>query len=70
MGKSVVVDTNEMQRIAGANAAIASSVSALFNLADHLPAEKQAAVRVELDKVLAQAKTILSSVQTVIRENQ
>jgi len=70
MGKSVFVDTSEMKKIAGANTAIASSVSKLFNLTDKLPPEQQAAVRLELDTLLAQAETILTTVKTVIRENQ
>lgn len=71
MGQSVVVDTSEMKQIVGANSAIASSVIALFKIADKLPAGDEAtALRSELNKVLKQAERIQASVTTVIRENR
>ena len=71
MGKSVLVDTDEMKRILNANSAIASSVIALSDLAAKLPAGEDAdTLRVELDKVLDSAQAIQNSVTVVIKANK
>ena len=71
MGKSVLVDTDEMKRILSANSAIASSVIALSDLAAKLPAGADAdALRAELDKVLDSAQAIQHSVTVVIKANK
>jgi hypothetical protein len=71
MGKSVVVDTDEMKRILSANSAIASSVIALSNLASRLPDGEEAdALRSDLDKVLGSARAIQDTVDVVIKANK
>jgi hypothetical protein len=69
MGKSILVDTDEMKRILSANSAIASSVIALTELASKLPAADANILRVELDKVLDKAQLIQKSVDVVIKAN-
>ncbi len=71
MSNSVLVDTRDMRKIAGANTAIASSVVALYNLADRLPAGPDADnLRREIGNILIQGMKIQDGVKSVIRENQ
>ena len=71
MGNSVVIDTKQLKEIVVANTAIASSVVALFDLTDQLSdSSMAAALRAELDKVVAEAEKIQASVRTTIDDNR